>query len=400
MECRGIRGRALVVVDALFGGGAEQHAVDLAQGLRDAGWHVELACSTAGGPPQAVREIGLPCHQLRNSLVKRRFSIGYALGLRRLVADGRFDVVHAHIYASEVAAAVAVIGRRVPLVVTEHTEAPWRGVAARWASRLVYRRASHVIAVSNAIAVTLRGRYGVRSDRLHVLLPVGRQSAAGNPRGRRPVWLPAGLLIGYVGRLQPEKGVGVLLEALRLIRRVLDDAQLVVAGQGPQLPALQRQAELLGIASAVHFLGHRHDAQHILAGLDVLAVPSLSDGSPLVIHEAQQAGTAVVGSRVGGIPDRLAEGKAGVLVPPGSADHLATAIISLLADRTVRTELAEAGRQHASRFTYPAMVDAVAGLYASLLPPADGPATSPPPPQELSERSRSVPRVETDKSRG
>ncbi len=367
-------GRVLIVVDALFGGGAEQHAVDLALGLRDGGWDVELACSTAGGPPQPVREIGVPCHEVGDRVIKRRFSATYARRLRRLVRSGRFDLMHAHIYASEVAAAAAVTGQRVPLVVTEHTEAPWRGLTARWASRLVYRRAAHVIAVSHAIAASLHEHYGVRSDRLHVVLPVGRQSAVGNPPDRRPAWLPAGPLVGYVGRLQPEKGVGVLLESIGLIRSKLGAAELVVVGQGPQLPALQRQAEALGIASAVHFLGHRHDVHQILAGLDVLAVPSLSDGAPLVIHEAQQAGTPVVGSQVGGIPDRLAEGRAGVLVPPGSADDLATVLTSLLADQSARAELAQAGRQHANRHTYPAMVDAVAELYSSLLPHRDVPA--------------------------
>lgn len=252
-----------MVVDALVGGGAEQHAVDLALGLSDVGWDVELACSAAGVAPQPLREVGVPCHELGNRLVKRRFNATYARRLRRLVRGGAFDLVHVHIYTSEVAAAVAVMGRRVPLVVTEHTEAPWRGPAARWASRLVYRRASHVIAVTNAIAASLQEHYGVRGNRLHVLPPVGRHSAACESAVQRPAWLPVGPLVGYVGRLQPEKGVGVLLEAIRLIRTVLDDAELVVVRQGPQLPALKRQADALGIASAVHFLGHRDDVPQI-----------------------------------------------------------------------------------------------------------------------------------------
>jgi glycosyltransferase involved in cell wall biosynthesis len=356
----------LVVVDSLFGGGAEAHAVDLARGLQDLGWQVELACSAIGCSAEKLHRIGVPCHELAGRVVKRRFSLRYTRRLRRLLTTHHYDVVHAHVFASEVAARLALHGLAVPLVVTEHTEAPWRGALAKSLSRLVYRRAAVVIAVSQAITRLLMEEYGVPAHKLTVILPVGRRSLRPPSRGARIAGLPPGPLVGFVGRLQPEKGVDVLLDAFRLVRSLVADASLVIVGQGHERAALQAKAAELGIAGCVHFVGHRDDVPALLASLDVLAVPSRSDGSPLVLHEALQAGVAVVGSRVGGIPDRLGDGQAGILVAPESPEHLATAISSLLLDPQARAALAERGKQHAALHSYRAMVATVSDLYRSL----------------------------------
>lgn len=368
------RNRVLVVVDSLFGGGAEAHAVDLARGLRDLGWKVELACSAVGCSPERLRRLEFPLHPLTGSVVKRRFSPRYARGIRRLLKRHRYDVVHAQLYASEVATRLALVGRDEPLVVTEHTEAPWRGAIARSLSSLVYRRAAAVIAVSQAIARLVTEQYGVPPERVAVILPVGRRSTRSGTSSTSVTALPSSPLVGFIGRLQPEKGVDVLLEAFVLVRAVVRDASLVIVGQGPEHAALQRKAAELQLLDAVHFVGHRDDVPAVLAALDVLAVPSRSDGSPLVIQEALQAGVAVVGSRVGGVPDRLGNGEAGILVPPESPEHLATAISSLLLDGQARAALGERARQQASLHSYDAMVKTVSDLYRSVTTPAGRPS--------------------------
>src|SRR5829696_6598545 len=141
----------LLVVDSLAPGGAERHVVDLARALTAAGHAVTVACSMGGPLAADLVCAGVRVEVLLDRLVKRRFSPAFARRLRALVRRERFDLVHAHIYASATAAAAAVAGSRVPLVMTDHTEAPWRGPSARLLSRLAYRRADHVIAVSSAI---------------------------------------------------------------------------------------------------------------------------------------------------------------------------------------------------------------------------------------------------------
>ncbi|MDQ3943130.1 MAG: glycosyltransferase family 4 protein, partial [Actinomycetota bacterium] len=119
--------RLLLVVDSLEVGGAERHVVDLAVMLAREGYEVMVACSVAGGLSEALGEANVPVRPLLDTLVKRRVSVAFARELRRLIREERFDLVHAHIYASATAAAIAVLGTGVPLLVTEHTEALWQG---------------------------------------------------------------------------------------------------------------------------------------------------------------------------------------------------------------------------------------------------------------------------------
>src|SRR4051812_41889734 len=120
-------GPILLVIDSLDGGGAERYVVDLAVALRRRGWPVGVACSTGGVRARSLAEEDVPVWPVLDGLVKRRVSPRYGLALRRLVRERRPALVHAHLYASAVAATQAVRGLGVPLTVTEHTEGPWRG---------------------------------------------------------------------------------------------------------------------------------------------------------------------------------------------------------------------------------------------------------------------------------
>ena len=116
----------LLVIDSLGGGGAERYVVDLAIALRSRGWDVEVACSAAGVRAGQLRASDVPVNVLAGSLVKRRLSLRYVRALRRLLVQGRYDVVHAHLYASAAAAAAAA-PRNTPLVLTGPNVSPVAG---------------------------------------------------------------------------------------------------------------------------------------------------------------------------------------------------------------------------------------------------------------------------------
>jgi glycosyltransferase involved in cell wall biosynthesis len=288
-------GPVLLVIDSLDGGGAERYVVDLAIALRKRGWPVEVACSTGGVRAGALADAGVPVRVLVGKLVKRRVSRRYERALRRLIEERRPALVHAHLYASAAAAAQATGDLPVPLVVTEHTEAPWRDPRARTVSQRVYRRADRVVAVSSAIRDLLVEEYEVPADRAEVVLP-----ATTVPVADRRLAARSGALTGVVGRLVPEKGVDVFLSAAALVLAVVPPARFLVVGDGPMRADLEQRAAVLGIEEAVTFTGFRDDAPQVIAGLDVLVVPSRSDGSPLVVCEAMAAGIPVIASRVGG----------------------------------------------------------------------------------------------------
>jgi glycosyltransferase involved in cell wall biosynthesis len=367
-------GRLLQVVDSLVAGGAEQHTVDLAVGLRQRGWQLAVACSVVGPSGAARRAVleRLADHDVRVSalseeLVKRRVCDQYVARLGDLIDEFSPDVVHGHIYASAAAAARAVAKRPIPLVVTEHTEAPWRDVWARSESAAYYQRADRILCVSTSIRALLRTEYRVSRQKLRLLVPVGWSASELLRAPRKGPNTPVTQVVGFIGRLCPEKGVDVLIRAMPLLLTLCPDVRLVVIGSGPQERGLRQLSRDLGLGGCVTFLGHRDDVPEQLPSLDVLAIPSRSDGAPLVIHEAMQAGVPIVGSAVGGIPDRLGAGKYGILVPPGRTDALAEALAGLLLDPDARVRLSRRARRSAARNTFSGMVDVVERAYAEAL---------------------------------
>jgi glycosyltransferase involved in cell wall biosynthesis len=358
--------RVLLVVDSLEGGGAERYVVDLALALHARDWHVEVACAAGGVRERALTEAGVAVHALVGHVVKRRVSPRFAAALRRLLRDREIDVAHAHLYASVVATAVAVAGTATPLIVTEHTEGQWRGAFADSASRWAYGRAARVVAVSRAIERVLSGRHGVSPARL-VHLP---NAIAFDLPGAAPA-LPAGAagrrLVGRVGRLAPEKGVDVFLAAAARVAGHLDDVHFLVVGDGPERVALEAQARRLRIDDRVDFLGFRDDAPAIIGCLDVLVVSSRSEGAPLVVLEAMQAGVPVVATAVGGVPEQLEHGRDGLLVPPDDPFALATTLTELLEDPARAQVLATAARRRAAQAPHAELVRRVEALYLDAL---------------------------------
>jgi len=352
----------LLVIDSLDGGGAERYVVDLALALRARDWPVEVACSAAGVRASALLDAGIPVQVLGQRLVKRRVCPAYSRALRRLVLARPPALVHAHLYASAAAAVSATAGLDVPVVVTEHTEGPWRTGPARRLSRRVYADSEAIVAVSSAITRLLVGQYDVPVERVHTLLP--RPSRPAPPLPDRDSAAPK---VGVVARLVPEKGVDVFLHAVARVVRAVPQARFVVVGDGPVGDRLRQLAVDLGLAGAVAFAGFRPDAPQVIAGLDLLVVPSRTDGSPLVVGEAMHAGVPVVASRVGGLPDLVEHGRTGLLVPPASVDDLARALVTLLLQPERLRALGACARRAALRQTHAGMVDRMEDLYRQVL---------------------------------
>ena len=177
--------------------------------------------------------------------------------------------------------------------------------------------------------------------------------------------------VAFAGRLVPNKGIGVLLEAFAQVTRTLPDARLVIAGDGPEREALIRQARQLGLTDQVAWLGHlsRDDAEAAFAPAWVQAVPSTwEEPFGLVAAEGLMRGTAVVASALGGLAEIVVDGETGALVPAGDPSALADGLLHILSDRDRAEALGRAGRQHAlAHFTEARLVDQFEALYRKLV---------------------------------
>ena len=294
---------------------------------------------------------------------------------RRLLSDvlrsDRPEAVHTHGYRADVQAGAVARHLGIPTVATVHgfTGGDWKNRLYECLQLRALRRSNAVVAVSRPLTLRLRAA-GISADRLHLLQNAwgGRGTGLSREQARRALGLGHGsVVVGWVGRLSLEKGADVLLDALRLA-----DPSLVACmiGDGPQRPALTARARELGIEQRVRWCGALPEAGRLFSAFDVFALSSRTEGTPMVLFEAMDAGIPVVATAVGGVPDVVAADNAW-LVPAGDAPSLARALDEVLRDpREAERRVAAAGRQLAERFGLEPWLDAYERIYRGIQPGA------------------------------
>lgn len=169
-----------------------------------------------------------------------------------------------------------------------------------------------------------------------------------------------------IGRLSPEKGHRHLIQAFgQLPSAAAARAHLVIVGDGPERANLEQQSAPL--RDRVHFAGHQQDVWPYYFIADVFALPSLTEGSPLVLFEALAANAAIVSTRVGGVPETITDGQSGLLVAPGDPAALAAAISRVLQDESLREKLRSGATQASARYTPEQYRQRLAKLYEEVL---------------------------------
>ena len=272
------------------------------------------------------------------------------VALRRALAGA--DLVHAHGLRAGLVAATALRlpgPRRPPLVLTLHNALQegggrLRGVM-RALERVTVRGADLVLAVSSDLAANARSA-GARDVRVFpALAPPLPPAERDRAEVRADLGVPDGRpLVVAVGRLHPQKGYDVLLDAVGRWAGRPSAPLFAVAGDGPLHDELA--ARIAAERLPVVLLGRRSDVADLLGAADVCVLPSRWEGSPFTAQEALRAGTPLVSTRAGGIPDLVGEGAE--LVPVGDAGALAEALERVLTDPAHAAALAEAGRRQAA----------------------------------------------------
>jgi len=179
-----------------------------------------------------------------------------------------------------------------------------------------------------------------------VAAPVTTPDRAAEMARRLGVERNRDIVVGVMARLEPEKGVDLLVRAFALLKGRLPRLCLVIAGVGGQERRLRKLAESLGCGGQVRFAGYVREVGDFLACLDIYVQPSRADAFPLSVPEAMATGLPVVANRVGGLPEQVIDGETGLLVAPGDIDALAGAIATLAGDAALRFDMGQAGKAH------------------------------------------------------
>ncbi len=370
--------RLLQITHDLHVGGLPRVVDTLCRTLDHDRFDVSVLCLRDVGPlGMALREdLGIPVHKLRdNHDVPDRTAF---LKVARFLRKNRFDVIHTHNTEPFIEGSLGAILAGVPtLVHTDHAR-PFpdkrRYMLAEW---FVSKFAWRVVGVSDHTTENLR-RYERISPRKLVTVVNGidghRYDAPIDAAAARAALdLPRGApVLGFASRLEEQKGMTWLLQALPGILKVHPDLKLLVAGTGELEGPLAEEARSRGVDHAVRFLGVRLDIPVLLKVFDLHVLPSLWEGLPMIILESMAAGCPTVATAVGGVPTALVDGENGRLVPPADPGALQAAILEALADRGGLRRMGERARAtFQERFTARAMARRYEALYLRRPLPAD-----------------------------
>jgi glycogen synthase len=369
-------------------GGLARHVHALARHLAAQGHQVHVLTRSAPGLPADDMEEGVhvvrvaPCFQEPQDFRLWVCHLNFALmeaGVRLL---GELDgpaVLHAHDWLVAYAARGLKNLFRLPLIGTIHATEYGRHGGIHDSGQqyindvewwLTYE-AWRVIVCSQAMRTEVRQLFGLSDDKVAVI-PNGidlKPLAAEHLPPRNQFAAPGERLIFHIGRLVPEKGAAVLLEALPLLLR-RHPIKAVIAGTGPYAEELKRRALKLGLAGRVHFAGWVDDAtaQALYHYADAAVVPSTYEPFGIVALEAMAAGAPLVASDVGGLAEIVRHGQNGLKAAPGHHRSLAEQIDHVLTDRPLARRLAlEARREVEERYTWSSIARTTVAAYDDVL---------------------------------
>jgi glycosyltransferase involved in cell wall biosynthesis len=334
--------RVCLVIPKLEMGGAEVEVLCLIRHLDRSRFDVSLLC-LASGDREMEREAREHLEAFATAGFRwRHFPLSFAkmvAWLRR----GSYDVVHCHLPMADVIGRFAGWFAGVPvLVTTEHG----RYICKPWYHLLLEPLLNPVtdmrMCVSQDILEIRARREGTPRSKL-VRIPNGIETEKfrSPARDRTSVmaefgWEAADPLVISVGRLAPEKNYGALVRAIALIGHRFPQARCLLVGSGPCRDEILAEVNSLGLAGRVKLTGPRSDVPDLLGAADVFVLASLKEGLPVSLLEAMAAAKAVVVTSVGGMPEVIADGGNGLVVPSGDEDALADAIDRLLRDGGLR----------------------------------------------------------------
>ena len=340
--------KVLQVASSLFEwGGIERYVHYLDIGLTDRGHQVVVACPP--GSPLASRA-SIPECLVANHL---KYSLRTYARFRRIGSSLKPDVVHVHFSPDFLMPALALRQTtQAKIVMTRHLVLPWSPAKVRRYTSIYDR----IIPVSNAVEEKLANS-GVPKS----MMTVAKAGVPDAPEAIRTARSDGQLRVGFFGRLVREKGVDVLLKAVK----GTPNATAEIFGDGPARTELGNIARELGISDRSTFHGYVSDVHLAMADVDVVAVPSLWDEAfPYTILEAMAAGKPIVASRVGGIPEVVEDGVTGRLFERGEASGFANVLAELGGDRANLAKMGDRGREvQRSEYTIPKMAERIDSVY-------------------------------------
>lgn len=358
--------RVVHVINSLTGGGAENLVASLSIALNDIGVFIHIVTLYDYKDHSLTARLVAKNITVTDLGFKFRYDPRIPILLRRILKNGRYDIIHAHIFPSLYWTAL-VCPRNVITAVTEHSPTHHR---RKWFLRpiewFIYSRYHSIICISNIVRENfcawlpaLKRRTviifnGIDLERFQKAIPFDR-SIFGVPQST-----PLAIMVSRMD--PPEKDWDTLFHSLTLI----DNIHLLAVGTGSAESHLKNLAVRLGLQTRIHFLGYRTDIPRLLKTSDIFVLSSNFEGFGLVIVEAMACGIPVIVSSFQGYKDVIIENQTGFVFPIGNSTKLAELLTRVAGDPELRKSVGAAGIRHSQNFSIEHMAQETISLYHSL----------------------------------
>lgn len=363
--------RVLLLIPTLDRSGAEKQLTLLATGLPRDEFDVEVVCLTRGGPYQADLEAaGIPV-----TVLGKRFRFDpFALRrLKKILREKQPDILHTWLFAANSYGRL-VAGRsgQPKVIVSERCVDSWKAGWQLWLDRRLIPRTTRMIGNSQSVVDFYRD-VGVPAEKLSVIqngieLPVSASGEELSKLRREFGIAESSQVLGFVGRLAPQKRLKDLLWAFELVRSHDLDVHFVIVGDGPQRNELELFSRQIRVPDRVTFTGHREDASTILTMFDVFWLASDFEGQSNSLMEAMAAARPVIVSDIAPNRELVSHEETGLVVPVTDRAEFAKTALRVLRDADLATQLGSAARgRMISGFSVEKMVEAHADLYRQSL---------------------------------
>lgn len=357
-------------------GGPERQMLGLAEHLSDE-FRTTFLSFREGGRCGAfldvVRERGVTGVELTSDFPRLRSTVRE---LAERLGELKADVLLAHGYKANILGRIAARRAGIPIVAVSRgwTGENWKVRQYERLDRFHLRFVDRVVAVSDAQAAKVLAT-GVPAERVTVIRNSARLAAFANPvaveAGVLRAYFPADQTVSQIvlsaGRLSPEKGFDLLVEAAASVLEKQPTAGFIHFGDGMERTKIEAAIRERNLGQRFVLAGFTEKLDRLLPTADLVVLPSHTEGMPNVLLEAGAAGVAAVATRVGGTPEVVVDGETGLLVPPGRPSELATAITALLADDTRRAAMGRAARLRMyEQFSFDSQAKSYGRLLAAL----------------------------------
>jgi glycosyltransferase involved in cell wall biosynthesis len=384
------RVKILRIIARLNIGGPARHVTLLNAGLDARGHHTLLVHGSVGADEGSLDDLtarsGIRAIMTPNlgRSIKALGDVRAFMFVVKAIFRETPDVIHTHTAKAGALGRIAAFAfnatrgraRRCLVVHTYHGHVldsyfpPLATGVVRATERALARITDRIVAISELQRRDLVERLHVAAAAQTVVVPLGLdldrlfEIDGATPDLRRSIQAaPDDVIVGCVGRLVDIKDAPTLVRAFAIALKRMPNLRLLIAGDGSARSGVERLVAELGISTRVRFLGWITELQPLYATIDICALSSINEGTPVALIEAMAAGKPVVATTVGGVPD-VVTSDVGLLVPPRSPERLADALLRLAADAPLRVRLGGAGRERArSQYSHTRLVENIERLY-------------------------------------